>query len=108
MHTPGDQASEVRHVDQVERTYFVRDLAHARKINDPRIGAAAADDQLRALFLCELLKIVVINDLSFLGHAIGNDAISFARKIQMMAMGEVSAMCQVQTEDSVTRLQHGR
>src|SRR4029077_19121685 len=50
MYAARDQASEVRHVHQVESTDLVGDLPHAREINNARIGAAAADDHLGPLF----------------------------------------------------------
>ena len=107
MHAARNQSGEMRHVDQVERAHFVGDLAHAGKINDSRIGAASADDQLGAFFLGQLLQIVVVDGLSFLGHAIGNDAVGLAGKIQMMAVGEMSAMRQIQSENGVAGLQDG-
>ena len=108
MHASRDQSGEVRHVDQVERADFVGDLPHAGKIDDARIGAAAADDQLRPLLLGQLLQIVVVDGLGFLGHAIRNDLVGLAGKIQMMAVREMSAVRQVQSEDGVARLQHRR
>ena len=51
MHASGNQPGEVRHVHQVKRANLVGDLAHARKINDARVRAAAADNQLRPFAL---------------------------------------------------------
>ena len=106
MHAARNQSGEVRHVHQVERADFVGNLPHAREINDSRIGAAAADDHLGALFFGKLFQVVVIDGLGFLGHAVGNDAISLAGEIQVMPVSEVSAMRQVQTENGVAGLQH--
>ena len=72
------------------------------------ISAATADDQLRALFLGQLFQVVVVDRLGFFGHAVGNDLVRLAGKIQMMAVGEVAAMRQVQAENGIARLQHGR
>jgi len=43
-----------------------RNLPHAGEINDPRIGAAAADDELRAFFFCNLLQFVVVDGFQLL------------------------------------------
>ena len=108
MHASCNQSGEMRHVHQVERANFVGDLPHAGEIDDARIRAAPADDQLRPLFLRQLFQIVVVDGLGFLGHAIRNDAISLAGKIQMMAVGKMSAVGQVESENGVAGLQHRR
>ncbi len=68
-----DQSGEVRHVHQEERADFVGNLAHAGEIDDARIGAAAADDQLGVFFLRQLFQIVVVDGLGFFGDAVGDD-----------------------------------
>ena len=106
MHPARYQSGEVRHVNQKQRANFVGDLPHAREVNNSRIRAASPDDQLRTFFLRQLFQIVIINRLSLFGDAVRNDAISFAGKIQVMAMREMSAMRQVQAKNRVPRLQH--
>src|SRR5580704_10215222 len=108
MSASRDQSREVRHVDQVERANFVRDLAHAGKLDSARISAAAANDQFGMFPFRELFQIAVIDGLGFLGHAIRNDAISLAGKIQMKTMSKMPAVCQVQTENCVSRLNDSR
>src|SRR5271157_1952134 len=103
MRASSDQSGEVRHVNQVQRANFVGNLAHAREIDEPRIGAAAADDQLWPLALSDLLQIVVINGLGFLGHAVGNDLVGLAGKIQWMAVRQMPAVREVQSENGVSR-----
>jgi hypothetical protein len=49
MRSTRHQSREMRHVDQIERADLVRNLAHAGEIDDPRIRAAAANNQLRTL-----------------------------------------------------------
>ena len=104
---PATSPGEVRHVDEKERAHFVGNLAHARKVDDARIGAAAANDQLRAFLLGDLFELVVVDRLGFFGDAVGNDLVRLAGKIQMMPVREVPAMREVQAEDRVARLQHG-
>ena len=82
MRASGNQPGEMGHVHQVERAHLVRDLAHAGEINDSRIGAASADDQLGTFLLGKLLQIVVIDGFRFLGHAVRNDAIRLAGKFR--------------------------
>src|ERR1019366_4524896 len=108
MNASGDQSSEVGHVDQIERANFVGDLAHAGEIYGARISAAASDNQLGTLGLGKLLKFVVVDGLGFLGHAVRNDLVRLAGKIQGMAVGEVSAVREVQAEDGIAGLDERR
>src|SRR5437763_11239632 len=103
MNASGDESGEVRHVYQVERANFVCDLPHTRKINDAGIGTAATDDQFRVFFLRKLFQIVVVDGLGLFRDAIGNDLVSLAGKIQMMTVGEMSAMGEVQSENGIAR-----
>ncbi len=107
MRASGNQSGEVRHVDQVQRANFVGDLAHAREVDDARIRAAAADDQLRPLALGNLFQLVVIDGLGFFGHAVGNDLVGLAGEVQRMSVREVSAVRQVQAQDGVAGLDDG-
>ena len=77
MRAARNQSGKMRHIDQVKRANFVRNLPHAGEINDPRIGAAAADDELRAFFFCNLLQFVVVDGFSFFGHAVRNNFVGW-------------------------------
>src|SRR5579872_7611394 len=103
-----DQSREMRHIDQEECADFIRNLPHASKVDDARVRAAAADDQLRTMLLSQFFQRVVVDRLSFLRDSIWNDLVCFAGKIQMMAVGEVSAMGQIQSENRIARLQYCR
>src|SRR5438552_398160 len=95
MNASGNEPGEVRHVDQVERANFVSNLSHAHEINDSRIGAAAANDQLRAFPLGQLFQVVVVNRFRLFGYSVRNNVISLAGKIQVMSVSEVPAVRQV-------------
>src|SRR5947209_6265147 len=108
MNSSGHQSGKMSHVDQKESADLIRDLSHAREIDDSRIGAAPTNDELWALFFGEFLQIVVVDSFSFPRHAIGNDAVGLARKIQMMSVSEMAAMRQVEPKYGVARLQNRR
>jgi len=61
MHAAGHESGKVRHVDQIKRAHSIGDLAHAGEVNGARIGAASADDQLRAFLFRELFQLVIVN-----------------------------------------------
>src|ERR1700677_2521222 len=92
MRSTGHQSCKVRHVDQKKRANFIRNLAHTGEIDNSRISAATTNNQLRMLRRGDLLQFVVIDGLRFLGHAVRNYLVRFARKIQMMTMRKVSAV----------------
>jgi len=102
------QSRKMRHIHKKERADFVRNLAHAGEIDDPRIRAAAADNQLRTLRRGDLFQVIVVDGLGFLGYAVRNDLVCLAGEIERMPMREVPAMSKIQTENRVARLQHRR
>ena len=108
MYAPSNQPGEVCHVNQIEGANLVGDLAHTGKINNPRICAASSDDQLRFFLFRQLFEIVIINGLALFGDAVRDDSISFAGKIQMVSVGKVSAVGQIQSKDGIAGLQYGR
>ena len=66
----GDEPGEVRHVAEEERADLVRDLAELPRLDGARIGAAAADDQLRAVLLRQLEDLVVVDDVRLARDAV--------------------------------------
>ena len=104
MRAAGNQSGEVRHIDQVDRANFVGDLPHAREVDDARIGAAAADDQLGPLAFGDLLQLVVVDGLGFARHAVGNDLVGLAGEVQRMSVREMPAVGEVQAKDGVAGL----
>ena len=75
------------HVNQVQRTNGVCNLAHSREVDDSRISASASYDQLWVFPLRQLCQIVVINGLVFPGDAVGNNAVHLTGEIKVMAVG---------------------
>ncbi len=107
MHAARHQAGEVRHVDQQQRANFICNRAHARKIENPRIGAAAADDELRLLAAGGLGEFVVVDDLGVLAHTVGGDTVELAGKIQLVSVCQMAAVRQIEAEDGIARLKDG-
>ena len=107
MQAGGHQSGDVRHIDQEERADGVGDLAEAGEIEDARIGAGAGDDHLGLMLLGEARQLVVVDGLGFLAHAVGDDLVGLAGEVELVAVGEVAAVGQVQAENRVAGLQHG-
>ncbi len=104
MHPAGDQPGEMRHVDHQIGADLVGDRAKPGEIDDPGIGAAAGDDQLRLVLLGLALDLVEI-DAGVLGaHAIADRVEPLARQIGRRAVRQVAAGRQRHAEHRVARL----
>ena len=108
VHTGGDQAREMGHVDHEVGAHRVGDLAEAREVEDPRIGRAAADDQLRLVLLGQGLDLVEVDPGIVLAHAVLHGVEPLAREVRRGAMGQVTAGRQRQAEHGVAGPQQGQ
>src|SRR5581483_6840118 len=80
-------------------------LADAREVDHARIRARANHDHLRLMFVGEAIELVVIDPLVLFFHAVRDDRVQLAGKIQWMPMREVAAVRQVHAEDGVAGLE---
>src|SRR5487761_1661867 len=103
MDSTRDQTREVRHIDKKERPNLIRNRSHPRKIELPRISAAAADNHLGLLEQRKRLKLIVINRLRVLADLVTDHAIELARKIQLVSMRKMPAMSKVQPKNAISR-----
>ncbi len=105
MRPAGHQPGEMRHVDHQIGADTVGNGAEAGEIDDPRIGAAAGDDEFRPVRL-GLPRHLVEVDAPVLGaHAVLRGLEPFARDVGARAMGQVPAGGQRHAEDRVARLE---
>ncbi len=104
MLAAGDEPGDVRHVDEQKRADGIGDLAHAREIDDARIGGGAGGDHGRANFLGLFLQGVVIDLLRLRADAVLRDLVKFAGEIRRMAVGEMAAVREVHGENFVAGL----
>ena len=80
---------------------------HAREIDDARIGAGAGDDHLGLVLARQPLDLVVIDGFGFLAHAVGDELVRLAGKIQRVPVGQMPAVRQIHAQHGVARLQRG-
>ncbi len=108
MHAAGDQAGDVRHVEDVNRAHLVGDLAHAREVPQARIGAGAADDDLGLFLRGDGFHLVVVDGFGVAADVIEGGAVELAAEAEPMAVGQVAAVREIEAENGVAGLQHGR
>ena len=99
-----DQTCEVRHVDHQVGPDRVSNGTHALKVPDTRVRRTTADDHLRVLALGQRFQLVVVDGLGVAADLVSGNAVQLAGKIELMAVRQVTAMCQVEAQDGVARL----
>ena len=100
----GDQAGEVRHVDEEFGAYLVCDLAHAGEVELAGVGGAAADEDFGLDFDGLLLECVVVDDLGVLPNLVAGDVVELAGEIELVAVGEMAAIGEIEPKDGVPGL----
>src|SRR5690348_9418004 len=101
MYASGYEARKMRHIDEQQCAAAIGDRSHARKIEGTRICAAAADDQLRLLAVRDLLEFVVIDGFGVFANAVRGHAVELAGKIEFVAMRQMTAMCQIESQNGI-------
>src|ERR1700693_1816126 len=91
MRPPGAKAGEMVHVDHQIGAAAIGDRADPGKINDPRIGAAAGDDQLRPVCLGLALDLIVIDPRVVRADAIVHGPKPLAGQVRRSAMRQMPA-----------------
>ncbi len=100
----GDQAREVRHVDHQVRADLVRDAAEGGEVELTGVRGPAGHDQLRPGLLGQTLDLVHVHDAGAV-DVVRDHVVQLAGEVDLHAVGQVTAVGQVQAHDRVARLQ---
>ena len=84
-----------------------RDLRDALIIDQSRVGARAADDELRLFFACDLLQRVIV-DPSILTHTVENMVIELAEPVGRRTVCQMAALVEPHGKDLVAGLEDRR
>ena len=79
MHPARDQAGEMRHVDHQIGVDLVGHGAEPGEVDDPRIGAAAGNDQFGPMFSGQAFEFVVVDAAVLTAYAVLNRVEPLAR-----------------------------
>ena len=93
------------HVDHELRADGVGDRAKALPVDDPRIRGRSGQNELRLVFVRELLGRVVVDELGIRVHAIGDDLEPLARDVHRRTVRQVAAVRKTHAEDRVAGLE---
>src|SRR5262245_2229175 len=80
------------------------DCSYTLEVYDARVGACAADDHLRLMFVRQFFERVIIYRLSLFIDSIGCDVEVLAGEVERVTMREVSPVREIHAENSISRL----
>ncbi len=105
MNSGGNEAGEMRHIHEELGAAFVGRFAQRLEVEFARVGAMAADHQLRLMHACEPANLIVVDALVFLAHAVGHHFEESAREIHRASVRQVTAMREVHRQNRIARLE---
>src|SRR6185436_9246432 len=106
MEPGGDQSGNVGDIDEQIGADRLGNPLESWEIERPRIGARADDEHTWTAFLRKLLHHIIVDGFSLTLHAVGKYTEQESGKIDLTAVGEVAALGEVHSQDSVSWLQY--
>jgi hypothetical protein len=107
VHTCGNQAGDVSHVNEQVGANFVRDSAEAWEVEDLRVSAETGHDHFRLVLNSQALDFVVV-DQAIVIDAVLYRVVQLARGGNAGAVGQVTTVGQAHTEDGVASVEQGQ
>ena len=96
-----DEPGDVRHVYEKQGAHRLRDLGHARKIDDARIGAGAGHDHFRLVFVGKFPHLLVVDQAGGGIDAVLHGVKELAGKVHLGAVREMPAVRQTHAQNGV-------
>ena len=107
MDAAGDQPGEMRHVDHENGTDPIGNRGESLEIDDPRIGGATGNDQLKGP-VPQPLELVHIDPMVIAPDAIGTTLNHLPDWLAGDSMGQVAAGGKIEAHEGVAGLQQGK
>ena len=104
---PGHEPGYVGHVDHQQRVHPVGYGPKPWEIYGPGVSAAPRHDQLGLAFPRQPLDLVVVYGLGFPVHAVRNEIVKLARKVDLGPVGQVPPVVQPHPHHRVAGFQQG-
>ena len=103
MRSAGDEAGEMRHVDEEFSANLVGNFAEAAEIDEPGIGRSAGDDDFWPVLARELCHLVEVDTVVVAPHAVSYGLEPAPRHVHGRAMRQVAAGGKVEPHERVAR-----
>src|ERR1051326_9143270 len=99
MEPCGNQAGDMGNIHQQIRADRLGDLLESWKIKGARIGTGAYDKHPGLTFLRQLLHRIIVDSFGLTVHAIRKYTEQDPCTIYLAAVGEVTTLCEVHTQN---------
>ncbi len=93
------------HVDHQLRPALASNFGEPRVRDLPRIGTGAGHDQLRPVLPRQGREPIEVDPLRVGPHAVTDEMVQLARNVQLHAVGQMSAVGQIEAQHCIARLQ---
>ena len=104
VHTASDETGDVSNVGKKIGADGTGDLTHAFEVYDARIGGCAYSDHLWLFFLGDRSEFVVVDQASVFTDSVLDEFIELTRKIDWVAVREVTTVGKIHAEHFVAGL----
>ena len=102
--TGDDHARRVADVSQQQGAHLVGDVGKRLPVGRPGVGGKASDDHLGLVLVGQITDLVVIQPAGPPTDAIADDLIALAGKVELAAVGQVTALVEVHAHDHIASL----
>ena len=101
MFTGGDQAGEVRHVDEQVGAHLVGDLPEAGEVELAGVGRPAGEDHLRPVLLGQRGDLVHVHPGGLPVHPVGHHVVVQPGEVDPHTVGEMPAVVEFHPQEGV-------
>ena len=105
MHARGDEAGDMSDVGEQHGAHLVGDLAERREVDDPRVGAVAADDELGPMGAGQGAHLIEVDGLGLGVHMVGHHVVGAARVVDVETVREMTAVRELHGHHRVAGLE---
>ena len=106
MHACGDEAGDVRHIDEKISADLAGKLAHAFEVDLARIGRGTDGDQRGLELTRGFFELLVIDPLVFGRNTVVGHIVKTAGEICLVTVREMAAVREVHREDLIAGFEH--
>ena len=99
-----NQTCNVRHINEQVSTHAVSDFTHFCPVTNTRVSGETTHDHFWFVSFCQFSQFVVV-DFTGCIDTVRNNIIQFTRQVYRRTVSQVTAVCQVHTQNGIAWLQ---